>query len=211
MRRKIIQISVLGVALVLGPVLVHGAPAWVVPASPPSGNVDMPLDEGSTPQPKVAGLLLSTGSNKNGLIVENGNVGVGVTDTPCSDGTQPDCIIYKLQVGKLGAANGTVGASAFFYTSDATFKDNIATLSGALSKVLQLRGVSYNWKDGGRSDIGLIAQEVKKVYPEVVTGKEGAMAVDYGHLVGALVEAIKAQQTQIDALRAEVDQLKSGK
>ena len=71
----------------------------------------------------------------------------------------------------------------------------------ALEKVTQLRGASFI-KDGKES-IGVIAQEVEEVVPEVVvTGKdeEGLKSVAYGNMVGLLIEAIKEQQIQIDKL-----------
>lgn len=195
MRRT--YITALTAAIVLGPLMAF---AWVsAPSSPPNNNIDQPLNVGSVAQSKVAGLLLSTNSgNTNGLIVQYGNVGIGATSPS-----------YKLQVGGSGDGSA-VGSNAFFYMSDARLKTNISTASDALAKILQLRGVSFNWKSTGKADVGLVAQEVEKVYPELVsTGADGIKAVEYGHLVGPLVEAIKAQQAEIDALKAEITALRS--
>jgi len=86
-------------------------------------------------------------------------------------------------------------------SSDERIKTNIQTIDNALEKVTQLRGASFI-KDGKES-IGVIAQEVEEIVPEVVvTGKdeEGLKSVAYGNMVGLLIEAIKEQQIQIDKL-----------
>jgi len=103
-----------------------------------------------------------------------------------------------------------VGAAGFLYTSDKTLKKDIETIANPLAKVSQLRGVDFTWKKDGRRDTGLIAQEVEKVIPQaVITNSEtGLKSVEYGNLVGVLIEAVKAQQTQIDTLKAEINALK---
>ena len=100
-----------------------------------------------------------------------------------------------------------------FNPSSRRWKTDIQTLEGALDKVRRLRGVSYRWKETGKPDIGLIAEEVAEVVPEVVEFEENgrdAKAVNYGHLVGLLIESIKEQQKEIDALRQELEALKAG-
>lgn len=106
---------------------------------------------------------------------------------------------------------GAANATAFYYTSDKDLKENIAPLSDSLSKILKLRGVSFNWKEGGKKSIGVIAQDVEKVYPEIVKTDEktGLKSVEYGNLVAPLIEAIKEQQKQIDELKKEVELLKA--
>ena len=94
--------------------------------------------------------------------------------------------------------------------SDERLKDNIKTLEDGLAKVNQLRGVSYN-KDN-KKGIGVIAQEVEKVFPEVViTGKteDKFKSVDYGRLTAVLIEAVKEQQKQIQTLTTKVEELEA--
>lgn len=188
-------------AIIMGPLLVAMAAA---PANPPSNNVSAPINAGGTVQSKVGGLLLNSGNNAVALTIYGtastmGKVGIGDIASPS----------YKLQVGVAGDGS-SVGSNAFFYMSDARLKNNIATLSDSLSKVLQLRGVSFNWKTTGRSDVGLIAQEVERVYPEAVnTDDNGIKAVEYGHLVGPLIEAVKAQQEEIESLKARIRALEN--
>ena len=109
---------------------------------------------------------------------------------------------------ELRAPNGDVYAKGFYYTSDISKKIDIQPLNDSLDKILNLQGVSFNWKNTGESSIGLIAQDVEKIFPEVVSGKEGEKTIDYGKLVAPLIEALKEQQKEIEELKAEIEELK---
>ena len=99
----------------------------------------------------------------------------------------------------------TVTAANFNTTSDATLKTNVETLQGSLDKVKALRGVSFDWKATSVPDIGVIAQEVEEVLPELVNiNDNGIKSVKYSNIVGVLIEAIKEQQVQIDALKEKL-------
>jgi peptidoglycan hydrolase CwlO-like protein len=96
-------------------------------------------------------------------------------------------------------------------------KNNIQPLSGSLDKILQLQGVSFNWKDNNRSSIGLIAQDVEKIYPELVStnSQTDLKSIEYGNLVAPLIESVKEQQGKINKLESlissqqkEIEQLK---
>ncbi len=92
--------------------------------------------------------------------------------------------------------------------SDETLKDNIQTITDALDKVNQLRGVEFDRKDieGNPHNIGVIAQEVEKVIPEVVmTNGDGIKSVAYGNLVGLLIEAIKELKEEVNELKARLE------
>ena len=98
----------------------------------------------------------------------------------------------------------------YFFTafSDETLKTDVNTINDALGTVGKLRGVSYKWKENNEASIGVIAQEVEQVIPEVVhtsehNGKE-VKSVDYGKMVGVLINAI-------NELKAEVEELKNAK
>lgn len=107
------------------------------------------------------------------------------------------------------SASGDITAVSFVYASDERLKKDIEVLDGALEKINNLEGVSFAWKDSGEKEIGLIAQDVENVVPElVVTGKNDMKAVKYGNIVALLIEAVKEQQKEIDTLRAELDSLK---
>ena len=100
---------------------------------------------------------------------------------------------------------GNVNAPAYFYTSDLRVKNNVKTLTDALAKVNAMRGVSFDWANGMGSTVGVIAQEMCEVVPEVVVvDKETAMmSVAYGNLVGVLIEAIKELSAKVEALEAK--------
>jgi len=100
---------------------------------------------------------------------------------------------------------GNVNAPAYFYTSDLRAKNNVKTLTDALAKVNAMRGVSFDWANGMGSTVGVIAQEMCEVVPEVVVvDKETAMmSVAYGNLVGVLIEAIKELSAKVEALEAK--------
>lgn len=114
---------------------------------------------------------------------------------------------------------GTVRAPAFVQTSSLRYKNQVETLRDALETVDRLRGVSFAWKDTGKPSVGLIAEEVVEVLPEVVEREAGSgevSGVNYAALVAVLVEAIKTQQERMKAqqialtsLRAELAAVKS--
>ena len=104
------------------------------------------------------------------------------------------------------------GAKSWSTFSDGRFKKNIEPLQESLDKVLQLQGVSYQMKADefpkehfdSATQVGLIAQDVEKIVPEVVTeGPNGYKAIDYAKLVPLLIESIKAMQKEIDTVFLE--------
>ena len=104
---------------------------------------------------------------------------------------------------------GNVYPASFTPTSSLAFKTNIRTFENALDTVNRLRGVRFDWKDSGQPAVGLIAEEVDQVVPEVVAHEGGtAKGVNYANLVAVLVEAVKEQQTTINRQQAELDNLK---
>ena len=108
-------------------------------------------------------------------------------------------------VSVTGALTASGNVTAF---SDINLKKDVSTINNALGTVGKLRGVSYKWKENNEASIGVIAQEVEEIIPEVVhtsehNGKE-VKSVDYGKMVGVLIEAIKE-------LKAEVEELKRAK
>ena len=85
--------------------------------------------------------------------------------------------------------------------SDASLKMNVNTIDNALSKVMLLRGVEFQRIDDESSHVGVIAQEVESVVPQVVSEVSGIKTVAYGNLVGVLIEAIKELKAEIDCLK----------
>jgi hypothetical protein len=100
----------------------------------------------------------------------------------------------------------TVNAGTVNTTSDERAKEDITPITGALNKVQQLGGYSFTLKATDEKSSGVIAQEVQKVMPELVQeGAEGLLSVQYGNMVGLLIEAIKEQQAQIDELKQKLN------
>jgi hypothetical protein len=86
-------------------------------------------------------------------------------------------------------------------SSDINLKDNVETIENAYDKVSNLRGVNFNWKDSGKYSMGVIAQEVEEIIPEVVsTNEEGSKSVNYQAMVGVLIEAVKTLQAKVEDL-----------
>ena len=149
---------------------------------------------GSTPAPSDASAnIIITGS-----IQHSGSYGLGVA--------------ASTTLGRFEASNDIVA----FSTSDKRLKENVTPIEDALNKVSQIQGVKFDWKplsdEEKRSihgneghDVGVIAQEVEKILPEVVQERDnGYKAVKYEKIIPLLVEAIKE-------LQAEVQELKNSK
>ena len=111
--------------------------------------------------------------------------------------------------------NGSISASAFNVSSDRRLKTNITSLQYGLKEILALQPVSYNWKKTPATDkqLGLIAQDAKKIMPETVSGNEatGTLSINYTELIPVLINAIKDQQKQIDELKKDIQALKGKK
>ena len=108
--------------------------------------------------------------------------------------------LYNCSAVTITSSSGTLTATAVSGTSDERLKKNIEAIPNALEKVSALTGVTFNWKESGTKATGLIAQNVREVIPEAVVEGE-YLSVQYGNLVGLLVEAIKELKAEVDALK----------
>ena len=116
--------------------------------------------------------------------------------------------------GSLLRSSGDVVA---YYASDERLKNNIKIIDRPIYKLKQLKGVEYEWNGlqntyaSGSLDSGIIAQDVQKVLPQLVQeNSKGYLGVRHDRLVGLLVESIKEQQTQIEELKEQIEEIKNG-
>lgn len=106
---------------------------------------------------------------------------------------------------------GILSATTFNSLSDIKHKENVETLLNAVEMLLNLRGVKFNWKETGNPSMGIIAQELLNVAPELVNTEPagGIMTVNYSGINAILIEAMKSMYSEIKELRAEVEKLKN--
>lgn len=150
----------------------------------------------SAPTANENALTFFTAGTQQMIINPVGYVGIG--------NTSPS---EKLDV------NGTVQATSFNATSDIRLKDNITPVNNSLLKINQLQGVNFTWKneDSNLLNAGLIAQNIEKVIPEVVTTLDNEMqqkSVNYNGLIPYLIESVKTLSTEKDNMQQEIDNLK---
>jgi hypothetical protein len=155
---------------------------------------------------------------------QGGNVGIGQSNpqyrldvtgsTRITTALAVGAITPSATVGRIDASNDVVA----FSTSDINFKTNIYPISGALDKITQIGGYEFDWIPNPEyhgftgHDVGVIAQEIEKVLPEVVTTRDsGYKGVKYEKIVPLLIQAIKEQQKQIEELQHQINYLVENK
>jgi len=99
-------------------------------------------------------------------------------------------------------ASQTIQAQDFNSISDINLKENIHTIENSLEIVKNLRGVSFDWKENGKSSYGVIAQELEEILPDLVKNSE-VKSVNYNGLIGVLIEAIKELKTEVEELKSK--------
>ena len=146
----------------------------------------------------LIGAATSTGTASQTLQVTggayvSGSIGIGTTNPTSTLTVQGNAYI-----------TGVTTSTDFDSLSDINLKTNISQIADPLEKVMQIRGVTFNWKEGNRNSAGVIAQEIEKVLPELVHGEE-TKTVNYNGLIGLLIECVKKQQEEIEELKKKVN------
>jgi hypothetical protein len=127
-----------------------------------------------------------------------GNLGIGTTTLTSTLNVGGSAYISNnLVTGGYITAGGAVTAY-----SDSRLKTNIHIITNSLQKLLQLQGVTYERTDTGDRGRGMIAQNVQKLYPElVIENANGMLSVAYGNFIADVIEAIRELQDQIDDIK----------
>jgi hypothetical protein len=175
-----------------------------------TGSENTALGYGAGPDSKSTNLTYATAVGAGAIVSQSNTLVLG---GPLGSAGQ-----VKVGIGTATPANvftiaqgaGPAIADGWATYSSRRWKTNIETLHDALGKVEQLRGVSYELKANGKHEVGVIAEEVGAVVPEVVTwdqnGKD-AQSVDYSRLSALLIEATKEQQALIERQQDQIAQL----
>ena len=150
-------------------------------------------------QPGAGGRGMTTSGHSGNVLLAptGGNVGIGQANPA-----------HTLEI-KIG---GTTLADAWTTRSSRRLKANIQPLRRALEKIEQLQGVSYVRKSDGKHEIGVVAEDVDRIVPEVVSHDpvtNEVQGVDYSRLAALLIEAVKSQQAEIKRLNTRIEQLTS--
>ena len=127
-----------------------------------------------------------------------GNVGIGSTQPTAKLDVNGDVVFS----GNLNVT-GVVTATDFNSTSDAKLKTNVQVIEDPLEKVLQINGVSFNWIKDNKPSMGVIADNIQEVLPELVSDTD-PKTVNYNGLIGLLIECVKQQQVEIEELKRKV-------
>lgn len=184
------------------------------------------IGSGNSANSKLVANTTDTGGNdiKNGIIVglnsatptlvmlgNRGFVGINA-----ATGDWTSLTNQLLVKGQGGSQYKMVRANGYWYTSDARFKTQIQPLGSVLDKLKSIRAVRFDWKDApslpgdssSPKNIGVLAQEVEKEFPELVSNIGEYKAVDYGKLNTVLVQAVKELKEKNDNMRMRIDRLK---
>ena len=168
------------------------------------------------------GLMIA--SSDDGMVIANGDVGRGFTSSNIDVDIEDTFILsdFKIELW-TNLQNGFGNQQAFVFRTDGEFrapvtvqansdiklKTNLRPLENCLDKISRITGYRYERIDlNNKEQIGVVAQEVEKEFPELVSEEKGIKAVSYGNLVAVAFEAIKELKAEVDTLREEIRELK---
>ena len=140
-------------------------------------------------------------TRETGKLVSDNIVSVNINTDRVGIGTTLPST--KLHIVGDVLVTGVTTSFDFNSTSDIKLKTNIKKIESPIEKILQISGVTFNWKKDNRSSVGVIAQEIESVFPELVQG-EDPKTVNYNGLIALLIECIKDQQIEINILKSKL-------
>lgn len=178
------------------------------------------LDDPGAPLAKLnitnlAGIWIkkqTAGTNNYGIVLDGNGAGSDVVF-----GSGKEIKLYRDGSSGVLAITGAINSNGTVVTSDLKFKKNITQIENSLDKIIKINGVSYDWKQEEYKDMnfdsrihyGVIAQDIEKVIPELVTeSNNGNKSVAYTELIPILIEAMKEQQKTIENQKKEMEELK---
>ena len=176
-----------------------------------TGNYALLQDSGSTFTYNPSTDTLTAGTFSGSL----SGTATNATNTTITNNTSTNASYYPTFVsgtsGDLGQtvsstkltfnpSTGTLTCTDLNSTSDINLKENIKTVENSLDTLTQLRGVSFDWKETGRSSYGVIAQELEEILPDLVNTGE-VKSVNYNGIIGVLIEAVKELKKEIEELK----------
>jgi len=159
-----------------------------------SGNLELNAQSGTT--------------NVSTILTISGNTGIGTLNPTSKLTVQGDVLVTGIAtINRLSSPVGTfttVTANDYNSISDFNFKKNIKPFENALDKVVQINGVTFEWKNTNSQSAGIIAQDVEKVFPELVNNGD-FKTVNYNGLIGVLIESIKELKQEVDELKKKIN------
>ncbi len=152
------------------------------------------------------------GSNLTGVLSTDGDGGASldghlqVVSIEATGAGIALTVTNDVAIGGSMSVAETIYAQGYDSLSDAKLKENIVPLTGALHNLGSISGVSYTWKSSGEASMGVIAQEVQAVYPELVTEGGESLSVNYNGLIGVLIESVKELNAKVEDLQRQLDE-----
>ena len=146
--------------------------------------------------------LRNTGSTDFQFKLTNAVLTIGTTTKKSIKATaNQDVVLYYNDNTKLATTSSGVDVTGTVNeSSDIALKTNIEPLENVLDKIKQINGFKYKFKNNNSESIGVIAQDVEKVFPELVHGSEGSKSLQYSGLIGALIESVKELSERVALL-----------
>ena len=173
--------------------------SWIAAAS--GGISSVSISTNTTNQSQYLTYAIGTG-NTTGLGVSltglvfnpsTGNLGIGTIAATSALTVRGDVLV-----------SGVVTCTDINSTSDIKLKENISSIDNPLDKIIKLEGVNFQWKATGRKTIGVIAQEVEKMLPELISDGE-TKTVNYNGIIAVLIEAVKELSYKVEELNSQIN------